>query len=118
MDRYNQCNNYQKKILDTLYVYLGFNEVASFEEYIKYMFFNTKDGIVFIHVLNHTLAHIATLFKQDFPEYKDNYIQYLWLEERNAISHFSTGSDIEYDPKGLLRYYVKNHFRKLVATKR
>jgi len=119
MERYNKCDTMQKKILDVLYEYLGFNEIVSFEEYIDFMFLNAKSGVGFSHIVNHTLEHIVKSFWVDYPQYRDNkYIKYFWIKQYDFLNHFKTGSDVEYDPKGILRAFVKDNFKKLVATKR
>ena len=112
MERYELCTELQKKILDRLYVYLGFNEVTSFEKYIEFMFKNAKEGICFDSIFNHTLAHVATKCLAENPQFKKNYIKYFWLKPEDALEHFTTGSDIEYDPVGLFRKYVKEKFNK------
>lgn len=115
MDRYNICNSRQKSILDKIYEYLGFNEIVSFEEYLHYFFLNVKSGTNFDHMLNRNFDHIITSFKKDYPEYRD--FRCYWLTEKNALDHMKTGEKEEYDPSGLLRFYVKNHYRKLSKTK-
>lgn len=115
MDRYNLCNTQQKKILDRIYEYLGFNEVVSFEEYLQYFFLNVKSGTNFDHMLNRNFDHIISSFKKDYQEYRD-FVCY-WLTEQNALSYMTVGSKEEYDPKGLLRFYVKKAYKKLSNTK-
>jgi len=119
MDRYNLCDQHQKEILDKLFWYLGFNEATSFENYIEFMFINTKSGIAFDHVINHTLEHIVKSFWRDYPEYyKSNYIKHFWIRQNDFSKFMSVGDPDEFDPKGLIRYYVKNNFDKLAKTKR
>ena len=115
MDRYNLCNSRQKKILDRIYEYLGFNEIVSFEEYLQYFFMNVKDGTSFDHMLNRNFDHIISSFKKDDPEYED--LVCYWLTEQDALDHMKTGEKEDYDPKGLLRFYVKKAYRKLSRTK-
>lgn len=118
MERYNSCTPQQKEILDKLYWYLGFNEVCSFENYIEFMFKNAKSSVEFVHVVNHTLKHIVTNFWSQYPAYhKSQYIKFLWLNERDMMSHMCTGSELDYDPKGLLRLFVINNFNRLRDTK-
>lgn len=115
MDRYNLLNSRQKQILDRVYEYLGFNEIVSFEEYIKYFFLNVKYGTNFDHMLNRNFDHIVSSFVKDYPEYKG--FKCYWLTEKNALDHMKTGEKEDFDPKGLLRFYVKKVYRKLSATK-
>ena len=115
MDRYTLCSNAQRKILDRIYEYLGFNEIISFEEYLQYFFMNVKDGTNFDHMLNRNFDHIISSFKNDHPEYAD-FVCY-WLTEQDALDHMKIGSKEEYDPKGLIRLYVKKAYRKLNKTK-
>ena len=118
MERYNACSSSQKEILDKLFWYLGFNEVTSFEGYIEFMFKNAKSSVSFVHIVNHTLKHIVTNFWNQYPLYhKTNYIRFLWLNENDMMNHMCTGSEIDYDPKGLLRLFVINNFNKLKETK-
>jgi hypothetical protein len=119
MDRYKACSESQKEILDKLFWYLGFNEVTTFENYIEFMFKNAKSSVEFVHVVNHTLQHIVTNFWDAYPIYhKNNYIKFLWLNEKDMMNHMCAGSEIDFDPKGLLRLFVINNFKKLVDTKR
>ena len=119
MERYDMCDKEQKEILDKIFWYLGFNEVTTFEKYIDFIFYNTKQGIRFDHIINHVLEHIVKSFWKDFPEYYvNNYIRYFWIKQNDFSKHLETGSSDEYDPKGLIRLYVKNNFDKLVKTKR
>lgn len=115
MDRYDLCNNRQKKILDKIYEYLGFNEIISFEEYLQYFFLNVKSGTNFDHALNRNFDHIISSFKKDFPYYRD--FRCYWLTEQNALDHMKTGEKEDYDPKGVLRFYVKKYYTKLSKTK-
>lgn len=116
MERYNKLNELQKQILNKLYVYLGFNEVSSFEEYVKYIFLNVRKGVSFAHAVNHALAHIDLLLKTSRPEYT-HYVKYTWMKEHDMLEHLSVGSNIEYDPKGILRYFVKNSYQLILKTK-
>lgn len=118
MERYEACSELQKKILDELYVYLGFNEITSFENFIKFVFYNARSGINFECVVNHTLAHIVKSFNIKHPEYDKNYMKYFWLNTNDMLEHMKVGSNIEYDPKGVLRHFVKENFDYLSATKR
>ena len=118
MERYTACSSYQKEILDKLFWYLGFNEVTSFEDYIEYIFKNARVSVDFIHILNHAIAHIVQSFWSVYPEYhKSNYIKFMWLEEKDMIDHMCAGSPIDFDPKGLLRLFVINNFKKFNETK-
>jgi hypothetical protein len=116
MDRYNLCTPLQKQIIDRIYQYLGFNEVASFEDYLQLFFKNTRTGITFNNILNNNFMNITNLFKRYNPEY-DKFKCY-WLCESNALKHFEVGNEEEYDPKGLLRFFVKTHFNQLYQAKR
>lgn len=119
IDRYNLCDQQQKEILDRLYWYLGFNEIIPFDKYINFIFFNTKSGIAFDHVINHTLEHIVKSFWKDYPEYyNSNYIKHFWISQDKLMKCTSTGDPDEFDPKGLIRFYIKNNFNKLATTKR
>ena len=115
MDRYLLCDSRQKKILDRIYEYLGFNEILSFEEYLEYIFKGVKSGTSFSNMLNKNFEHIVFYFRKDYPEYED--FQCYWLTEENALDHMKVGEKEEYDPKGLLRYYVKKEFKKLNKLK-
>jgi hypothetical protein len=115
MDRYLLCDSRQQKILDRIYEYLGFNEILSFEDYLKYIFKGVKSGTGFSNMLNKNFEHIIFYFIKDFPEYED--LQCYWLTEENALDHMKVGEKEEYDPKGLLRYYVKKEFKKLNKSK-
>lgn len=117
MDRYDNCSQSQKDILNRIFVYFGFNEVTSFEDFIYFMFKNAKYSISFVNIVNHTLAHIVKSFEALYPNYKGKYIKYFWLEENNMMCHMETGSSIEYDPKGLIRLFVKSNFSSLKSTK-
>ena len=115
--RYTRCSAVEKDALDRLYVYLGFNEIVSMQEYLDFMFKNAKENIAFPHILNHTLKHIVTSFWNDYPEYRGNYISIFWVNPEDVKVCTETGCKNEYDPKGLIRHYVKNNFKKLYATK-
>ena len=117
MERYVNCTDLQKKILDRIFVYLGFNEVTSFEDYIKFIFYNAKEFVTFDHILNHTLAHIVSSFEDDYPMYAGKYIKYNWLSSEEILEHLKVGTNIEYDSKGLLRHYVLHNYKKLMSTK-
>lgn len=116
MERYNNCTLVQRQILDRLYDYLGFNEACTFEEFINFIFFNARVTISYEAALNHTLAHIVMTFRKYNSNYQ-NYIKYMWIKSEDAIKHMTVGSDIEYDPKGLIRLFVKENFKLLVDTK-
>ena len=119
MERYSICSLAQKEILDKLFEYLGFNEVTSFEDYIEYIFKNAKQCITFEHIVNHAIRHIVTHFWREYPQYHDSkYVKYLWLSEKDMIEHFSTGSSIEFDPKGIIRLFIKDNFYKVFDSKR
>lgn len=118
MERYNQCKQYEKKALDRLYEYLGFNEIISFDEFLGFVFKNAKGTIPFMQVFNHTLKHIVTSFWEAYPEYRNNYIKVFWIKPEEFDRYTEVGSKIEYDPKGVLRHFVKESYRKLFSTKR
>ena len=118
MERYNNCSSAQKEILNRLYEYLGFNEIVSFEEFIDFIFLNAKYGIAFEHTVNHTLEHIIRSMWIDYPNYyEEKYIKHFWITQDEFMKCMAVGSDDEYDPKGIVRFYVKENFKKLVATK-
>lgn len=119
MERYKACSPSQKEILDKLFWYLGFNEATSFECYIEYIFKNARQSVDFVHIINHAIAHIVKNFWKAYPEYHhNNYIKFLWLNEKDIMNHMHTGSPVDFDPKGLLRLYIINNFKKLNETKR
>lgn len=118
MDRYNKLADFEKAALDKLYEYLGFNEIVSFERYLEYMFLNAKENITFANVFNHTIKNIVVAFWHDYPEYKNNYVKVFWVDPKQISKFTETGSKFDLDPRGLLRHYVKNNFRKLFTTKR
>lgn len=118
MERYNSCNNIEKHALDVLYNYLGFNDIVSFEEYIDFMFLNAKGCITFAHIFNHSIKHIVMSFWESYPEYKGNYIKTFWIKPEEIDRYVEVGSKDEFDPKGVLRFFVKNSFKRLVATKK
>lgn len=111
MERYNRCTQIQKDILDTMYVYLGFNEVMKFEEFVLFVFKNATTNIKFENVLNHTISQVVKAFWTKHPEYNDNYIKFLWLRTERCLDHFKVGSEIEFDPKGVLRYFIKENYK-------
>lgn len=115
MERYNSCSTLQKKVLDEMYVYLGFNERLSFEDFIKFMFYNSTANISFDNIINHTLSLIVKSFWSAYPEYKHNYIKYLWLRTEDMLDHFKVGAKKEYDPKGVLRYYIVNCYQFILS---
>lgn len=117
LDRYNKCSQIEKKSLDILYEYLGFNEIVSLEQYLEFMYKNAKENISFDHILNHTLKHIVISFWNDNPEYKNSYVTAFWINPCDIEKYTKVGSSVEYDPKGLLRHYVKHNFRKLYDSK-
>lgn len=110
MERYNKCSQLQKEILDTMYIYLGFNEVMSFDKFVAFIFKDATTNIKFENILNHTLSNVIKLFWSKYPEYKTNYIKFLWLREDKAKEHFKVGSDIEFDPKGVVRFFIKENY--------
>jgi hypothetical protein len=117
IERYNKCNIVEKAALDKMYEYLGFNEIVSFEEYLEYMFKNTKENISFNHMFNHAIKHIVETFWVDYPDYKkNNYIKVFWIRPEDIAKYTAVGSKDDFDPKGVLRHYVKNNFRKLIDT--
>lgn len=118
MERYNICSKSEKKALDRMYEYFGFNEIVSFEEFLNYFFTNAKGTIPFAQVFNHTLKHIVTSFWDAYPEYRNNYIKTFWIKPEEFGRYTETGSALDFDPKGVVRHFVKESFRKLAATKR
>ena len=117
MERYKKCTQLQKQILDRLYNYLGFNEVATFDEYVEFVFSNARTYVDFESILNYMLKHIVMSFWKAYPQYTNSYIQYFWLKTDHMLEHMNVGSDAEYDPKGLIRLFVKSNFKQLVTTK-
>ena len=118
MERYNKCNSAQKEILNKMYEYFGFNEVASFDEFIDFIFLNAKSGLTFDHIINHTLEHIVKSFWSTYPEYlREKYIKHFWIKQNEFLNVMTVGSEKEFDPKGLVRFYIKENFKKLVSTK-
>lgn len=111
MERYNKCSQIQKEILDTMYVYLGFNEIMPFDKFIEFMFNNATTHIKFENVLNHTVSQVVKALWAKYPEYRDNYIKYMWLRTERCLEHFKVGSDIEFDPKGVLRLFIKEQYK-------
>jgi hypothetical protein len=118
IDRYKKLDKHGKYALDRLYEYLGFNEVTTFEKYLDFVFLNTIETISFDQILNHTLKHIVMSFWNDNPDYKNSYITAFWINPSDIKRYVEVGSKDEYDPKGLIRHYVKSNFKKLFATKR
>lgn len=118
MERYNSCTSVEKHCLDRLYEYLGFNEIVSFEEYLSFMFLNAKVYVSFPHIFNHTIKHIVTSFWESYPEYKNNYIKTFWIKPDEIDKFVEVGSANEFDPKGLVRFFIKSNFKRLVATKK
>lgn len=116
MERYESCSDTQKKILNEMYVYLGFNEASTFEEFIEFIFTNTRSGISFENIVNHALANVMRSFKSSHPEYID-YIKYFWLMQDKMLDHMKVGSPIEYDPKGIIRLYIKENFKSLLRKR-
>ena len=119
MDRYEKCKPHEKAALDQLFEYLGFNEVTSFEEYLKYMFLNTKENISFAHMFNHAIKHIVESFWQVSPEYKkNNYIKVFWIKPEEFSKYTKVGDPNDLDPKGVLRHFVKHNFSRILSTKK
>lgn len=118
MERYELCTDRQKEILNVLYNYLGFNEVATFEEFIEFVFKGVRLGIEFDNMINRAMEHIVLSFYRDYPEYTNNYVKYIWLNSNTIMNHMKVGVKEEYDPKGLIQFYIKNNFKNLLRTKR
>lgn len=116
MERYEQCTELQKKILDEMYIYFGFNEVITFEDFLDFFFTNTRSGISFENIVNHSLANIMRSFKSSHPEYID-YIKYFWLDQKKMLEHMKVGSNIEYDPKGIIRAYIKENITSVLSKR-
>lgn len=117
MERYNHLTDLQKIILNSIYEYLGFNEATSFEDYIEFMFRGVRTGIKFDNMVNHTLAHIVVKFRADNPNY-NSYIKHILMSETDMLTHLTVGSNDEYDPKGLLRLYIRKNYNALSNSKR
>lgn len=115
MDRYELLSKKQKEILDKLFWYLGFNEATDFEGYVNYFFKGVKERTMFVHMLNRNIDFIVREFTNKFPEYKN--FKCYWLTEENFDKHVCVGSEVDYDPKGLLRYFVRNNFQELNKKK-
>lgn len=111
MERYNRCTQIQKEILDAMYIYLGFNEIMTLSEFVYFIFKDATTNIKFENVLNHALSQIVKAFWIKYPEYKNNYIKFLWLRTERCLDHFKVGSEIEFDPKGVLRYFIKETYK-------
>lgn len=118
MERFNRCSQAEKEALEIMFEYLGFNEVTTFEKYIDFMFLNAKENITFPHVFNHTLKHIVMSFWDAHPEYRNSYIKTFWIKPEDIKKYTDVGSKLEYDPKGMLRFYVKENFNCLYNTKK
>jgi hypothetical protein len=116
MERYNLCNAYEKKALDSIYEYLGFNEVVSFEVFLDFVFYNSVGTISFNQIFNRMLKHIVTSFWEDHPEYNNTYIKIFWINPIDIDDYTKPGKELSYDPKGILRSYVKSNFKKLART--
>lgn len=116
MDRFQSFTDRQKQILHRMFDYLGFNEITTFDKFLSLVFQNVKYGLGFEIIVNHTLKHIVTNLKKDYPDY-DKYIKHFWLKEQDMLEHMNVGSKLEYDPKGILRYYIKNKFNDLANSK-
>lgn len=118
MGRYNLLTDNQKSIMTRLYGYLGFNEVVSYDKYLELMFKNVKSTVNFEHMINHNLQHVVKSFWETNPSYRvNNYIKHFWLSEKDILKHLEVGSDIEFDPKGVIRLFVKDNFNTLFSTK-
>lgn len=115
MDRYEACTQKQKEVLDKIFWYLGFNEATSFEWYIEYIFKGVKSWTDFWQMLNRNFDYIVTSFRKKYPEYRD--FKCYWLTEDNIDQHLCVGSKVDYDPKGLLRYFVRTNFAELNSKK-
>lgn len=118
MDRYNKLADYEKTALDRLYIYLGFNEVASFEKYLEYIFQNAKESIKFIYIFNQAIKNIIVAFWSKYPEYKKGYISTLWIDPKDIMKYTECGSKYDLDPRGVIRDFVKHNFNMLVRIKR
>jgi hypothetical protein len=119
MERYNLCKQYEKEALDRLYEYLGFNEIISFEEFLDFVFMNAKGTIPFAQIFNFTLRHIVTSFWLAYPEYKTGYIKTFWINPEEFVDKYTkVGTPLDFDSKGLLKYFVKTNYKELVKTKR
>lgn len=117
MERYHLLTEDQRCILTRMYEYLGFNEVTSFENFVSLVFYNIRGKLSFELIVNHMLAHIVSHMKKIYIE-QDRYIKYLWLREDNMLQHMTVGSNIEYDPKGILRLYIKTYYNIIAESKR
>lgn len=117
MERYDKCSDYQKQVLTRLYEYLGFNEIISYNEFLVFVFYNTRGGITFEHMINHLFMHIVLSFVRANPQY-NKYVPRNWYKEREFMECMKVGSDIELDKKGVIRLFVKNNYITLVTTKR
>src|SRR5574344_789591 len=100
MERYNLCNKNEKKVLNTVYEYLGFNEVASFDEFLNFFFTNAIGTISFNQIFNHVLKHIVTSLWEDYPEYKNTHIKVFWITSDDIDTYMKPGKELSYDPKG------------------
>ena len=117
MERYDKCSDYQKQVLNRLYEYLGFNEVISYNDFLMFVFYNTRNGITFEQMVNHLFKHIVMSFTWYNPQYS-KYVPRIWYKESEFIECMNVGSDIELDKKGVIRHFVKNNYISLIATKR
>lgn len=117
MFMFNKCTPDQVQILEKLYVYLGFNESSSFDEFVEFMFRPVKVYQSFEQVVNDNIKFIIEYFWTVYPLYRKNYIKFFWLKEQDMIEHFSVGSKIEYDQKGVVRLFIKEHFKEVSARK-
>lgn len=119
MERYNSCTTAQKNILSKMYEYFGFNEVISFEDFIEFVFFNSKQNIVFYHIASHTIEHIIRCFWKEYPEYlRDKYIKTIWIDPKKFINSLTVGDKTEIDPKGIVRAFVRKHYKHVIDSKR
>lgn len=117
MFTFDRCKPDQLQILEKLHVYLGFNESSSFDEFVEFMFRPVKVYQSFEQVINDNIKFIIEHFWVVCPFYRKNYIKFFWLKEQDMIDHFSVGSKNEYDPKGVVRLFVKEHFKEVSARK-
>ena len=115
MDRYEMLSQRQRSILDKIYWYLGFNELITFEQYIEYIFRGVKSGTDFALMLNRNMDFIITMMKEKWEDYR--YFTCYWLTEDTALGHFEVGGKEEYDPKGVLKMFIKKHFKDLNRVK-
>ena len=76
------------------------------------MFDKNKDGVI----TTKELANIMRSFKSSHPEYID-YIKYFWLDQKKMLEHMKVGSNIEYDPKGIIRAYIKENITSILSKR-